>query len=68
MFLKARKPKSYNPVDLSDIALYSAILGRRTISIPSIRDISIFRRLKFIGLENLIKLGKFLIYQGKVSS
>jgi SAM-dependent methyltransferase len=68
VFLKARKPKSYNPVDLSDIALYSMILGRRTISIPSIRDISIFRRLKFIGLENLIKLGKFLMYQGKVSN
>jgi len=65
VFLKARKPEPYNPVDLSSIALYSMILGKRTISIPDIRDMPISRRLKFIGLENLIELGKFLIHRVK---
>jgi SAM-dependent methyltransferase len=65
VFLKARKPESYNPADLSSITLYSMILGKRIVSIPSIRDMPIFRRLKFIELENLVKLGKFLIYQAK---
>lgn len=44
IFLKARKPEDYVPVDLSDIALYSMILGRRTREIPEITEIPFIRR------------------------
>lgn len=45
VFLKARKPENYVPADLSEIALYSMILGRRTRSIPNIADMPLARRL-----------------------
>jgi len=61
VFLKARKPTQYRPNKLDDIALYSVILGKRTKSIPDIKDVPVFRKLKFIGAENLTKLGKFLL-------
>jgi hypothetical protein len=40
VFLKARKPENYVPTDLSGIALYSMILGRRTRNIPKIKDMA----------------------------
>lgn len=44
--LKARKPASYSdPKDLSEIALYSLVLGRKTTAIPSLRDMPWSRRL-----------------------
>jgi len=54
-FLKARKPTQYKPKNLNDIALYSII--------PDIKDMSMIRKLKFIGGENLLKLGRFIIHQ-----
>jgi SAM-dependent methyltransferase len=43
VFLKARKPENYVPADLSDIALYSMVLGRRTRDIPNIEDMPFSR-------------------------
>jgi len=34
VFLKARKPTACTPIDLSNIAIYSIILGKRTFNIP----------------------------------
>jgi SAM-dependent methyltransferase len=45
VFLKARKPKDYKPVDLSSIALYSMVLGRRTTKIPDTNDMPLKRRI-----------------------
>ncbi|WP_083494632.1 methyltransferase domain-containing protein [Pyrodictium occultum] len=45
VFLKAKKPENYVPADLSNIALYSIILGRRTRDIPDIGDAPLIRRL-----------------------
>jgi SAM-dependent methyltransferase len=45
IFLKARKRENWLPEDLSDIALYSMILGKRTRIIPKIEDMSFDRKL-----------------------
>jgi SAM-dependent methyltransferase len=44
IFLKARKPENYKPVDLSSLSLYSILLGKRTICIPKIEDMQLKRR------------------------
>jgi len=44
-FLKARKPLAYTPTDLSNIAIYSIVLGKRTFDIPSMRDMPFAKRL-----------------------
>ena len=44
VFLKARKPLYWKPIDLSGIALYSMILGKRTLHIPDISDMPLSRR------------------------
>ena len=46
VFLKAVKPSKWIPNDLSNIALYSMVLGRRTKSIPNLSDMPLPRRLK----------------------
>jgi SAM-dependent methyltransferase len=45
IFLKARKPENYKPVDLSGFPLYSILLGRKTIHIPEIEDMRVGRRM-----------------------
>jgi len=45
VFLKAKKPAKYIPLDLSDIALYSMVLGKITRSIPNAKDMPTKRRL-----------------------
>jgi SAM-dependent methyltransferase len=54
VFLKAKKPLNWKPVDLSNIALYSMILGRRTKDIPSIEEMPLGRRLKLAMSLRLI--------------
>lgn len=51
VFLKAKKPENYVPADLSDIALYSMVLGRRTRGIPNIEDMPFNRKL-MVKLSN----------------
>ncbi|MEM4489082.1 MAG: hypothetical protein QXK88_09880 [Desulfurococcaceae archaeon] len=45
VFLKARKPENYVPIDLSGIALYSIVLGKRTKDIPNFKEVPLTRRL-----------------------
>jgi len=45
VFLKARKPLAYAPTDLSNIAIYSIVLGKRTFDIPSMKDAPFAKRL-----------------------
>jgi SAM-dependent methyltransferase len=45
VFLKARKPENYAPIDLSDIALYSMVLGRRVRDISSVKNMPFTRAL-----------------------
>jgi len=45
VFLKATKPRNWRPIELSEIELYSMILGSRTADIPSIADMPLNRRL-----------------------
>ncbi|MEM0057158.1 MAG: hypothetical protein QXL22_04120 [Candidatus Nezhaarchaeales archaeon] len=45
VFIKARKPEDYKPIDLSNIAIYSMVLGRRTKDIPDLKDMPLARRL-----------------------
>jgi SAM-dependent methyltransferase len=53
VFLKARKPLNYKPTDLQGIALYSMILGKRTTSVPKIRDMPLSRRFKLLINETI---------------
>ena len=45
MFLKARKPLDWRPADLSGIALYSVVLGKRTKELVTLDDAPLVRRL-----------------------
>jgi len=45
VFLKARKPVDWRPVDLSGIALYSVVLGRRVKELVTLGDAPLVRRL-----------------------
>jgi SAM-dependent methyltransferase len=45
VFLKARKPQDWKPAELSGIALYSMVLGKRTSAIPTVMDMPFNRKL-----------------------
>lgn len=47
VFMIARKPFNFKPVELSGIPLYSLILGKRTLRIPQVQEMGFFRRLLF---------------------
>ena len=51
VFLKAKKPADYRPKDLSSIALYSMVLGKRTTSIPDADDMPFSRKIKAMMVE-----------------
>jgi hypothetical protein len=51
VFLKARKPLSYSPNSLQDVALYSMILARRTTSIPKLQEIPLSRKVKLLAAK-----------------
>jgi SAM-dependent methyltransferase len=55
VFLKAVKPKNQQPFDVSTIKLYSVILGKRTHSIPDVKDMP---TLKKLGLKVIKVLKK----------
>lgn len=64
VFLKARKPDNYVATDLSDIALYSIVLGRRTRDIVSIGEMPLTRRYRLF-LNS--KIGDMLVLLRKLS-
>ncbi len=45
VFIKVKKPEKYVPSDLSKIALYSMVLGKRTGGIVNIKDMPLNRKL-----------------------
>jgi len=45
VFLKVRKPLDWRPVDLSGVALYSVVLGRRVRELLTLGDAPLVRRL-----------------------
>jgi len=49
VFFKARKPEKYTQVDLSNIALYSIVMGQRTNDVPTIEDMRVTKKIT-IGL------------------
>ena len=55
VFLKARKPANWKPIDLSTIEIYSVILGKRTKDIPDISNAPLSRRFLIRILESKIK-------------
>jgi SAM-dependent methyltransferase len=61
VFLKARKPFNYSPNNLQDIALYSMILGKRTTSIPELREMPFRRKAKLLTLK-VVRRAKSFIY------
>lgn len=44
VFIKARKPEDWRPIKLSDVALYSMILGKRVTKCPNISNMPISRK------------------------
>ena len=55
VFLKARKPINWRPIDLNDIELYSMILGKRIRSLVSLNEASLVRRLMLMFCESKLK-------------
>lgn len=56
VFLKARKPERYNgSVDLSNVALYSVLKGKRINYIPDDDGLSVVQRLKFKAFNSPLK-------------
>lgn len=51
MLVKAKKLADYRPKDLSSIALYSMVLGKRTTSIPDADDMPFSRKVKVMMIE-----------------
>lgn len=45
VFLKAQKPHYYKPNNLDNIALYSMVIGKRTMHIPDISNMPLDRKL-----------------------
>ena len=48
VFLKAHKSLNYKVNDLSRIAIYSVILGKKTVDIPQPTEMPFMRKLKYI--------------------
>jgi SAM-dependent methyltransferase len=57
LFLKAMKPRDWRPTQLSEIALYSMVLGRRSLGIPSITDMPLNRKLAL----SILRLGSRIV-------
>lgn len=54
VFLKARKSLDYKVNDLSRIAIYSVILGKKTVDIPQPTEMPFMRKLKYIIASNIL--------------
>lgn len=55
VFFKARKPENYVPADLSDIALYSMVLGKRTRDVSNVKDMPFSRSFTLRLLRSKIR-------------
>lgn len=52
--IKARKPLGYKPNDLSQIAIYSVVLGKKTVDIPQPTEMSFMRKLKYLIVSKVL--------------
>ena len=55
VFLKARKPINWRPIDLNNIELYSIVLGRKTRNLVGLNEASLVRRLMLMFCESKLK-------------
>jgi SAM-dependent methyltransferase len=62
VFLKARKPFNWKPIDLNDIALYSIIIGKRTRKIVHLSDMPFIRRILFRLYSMILTFGRNVYY------
>jgi SAM-dependent methyltransferase len=51
VLLKARKPLTTVKNNLLDIALYSMVLGQRTVSIPKLQEMPLSRKVKLLAFK-----------------
>ena len=56
VFLKARKPINWRPIDLNNIELYSIVLGKRVRNLVNLNEAPLMRRLMFMLYESKLKL------------
>lgn len=56
VFLKARKSLDYKPIDLSETAIYSVVLGKKTASIPQPTEMSFVRKLKYLIVSSVLSI------------
>ncbi len=61
VFLIAKKILNQKRVNFRDIALYSIILGRRTLTAPNPEDMPLHRRTRLLVFGLLSKIYHFLI-------
>jgi SAM-dependent methyltransferase len=62
VFLKARKPFNWKPIDLNDIALYSIIIGKRTRKIVHLSDMPFIRRILIRLYSMILTFGRNVYY------
>jgi len=55
VFLKARKPINWRPIDLNNIELYSIVLGKRVRNLVNLNEAPLMRRLMFMLYESKLK-------------
>jgi len=58
LFFKARKPSNWAPRDLSKVALYSIVLGKRTIVTPHYSQLPLGKKIRlqtYTFVENVVK-------------
>ena len=55
VFLKARKPINWRPIDLNNIELYSIVLGRKTRNLVGLNEAPLVRRLMIMFCESKLK-------------
>jgi len=55
VLLKARKPINWRPIDLSNVELYSIVLGKRVRNLVNLNEAPLMRRLMFMFYESKLK-------------
>lgn len=62
VFLRAEKPDGYRPNNLEDVAIYSMIIGKRTLSVPDVHEMALLRRLKISAMRSIDRVSRPLFY------
>lgn len=73
VFFKARQLENYVPADLSDISLYSMVLGRRVRDIPSVKNMPLARAITTmrdhlgVRMMKVLDVGSYIFQNGDVN-